>query len=44
VPRREGQAVADPYYGSDSDFDITWRDVTEAARALADKLAKEEAA
>jgi protein-tyrosine phosphatase len=44
VPGREGQAVADPYYGDDSHFDITWRDVTEAARALADRLAKEEAA
>ena len=43
VPGREGQAVADPYYGGDSHFDITWRDVAEAAKALADKLAKEEA-
>ena len=41
VPGRQGEAVADPYYGGDSHFDITWRDVTEAARALADKLAKE---
>jgi protein-tyrosine phosphatase len=44
VPGREGEAVADPYYGGDADFDITWRDVTEAARALADTLAREEAA
>lgn len=43
VPGREGEAVADPYYGADSHFDITWRDVTEAARALADKLAREKA-
>ena len=43
VPGREGEAVADPYYGGDSHFDITWRDVTEAARALADKLAREKA-
>jgi len=42
VPGREGQAVADPYYGGDSHFDSTWRDVIEAARALADKFAKEE--
>ena len=41
VPGREGQAVADPYYGGDSHFDATWRDVTEAARALARKLAEE---
>ena len=44
VEGREGQAVADPYYGGDSHFDATWRDVSEAARALADKLAREEAA
>ena len=39
VPGREGQAVADPYYGGDEHFDETWRDVAEAARALARKLA-----
>jgi protein-tyrosine phosphatase len=44
VPGREGQAVADPYYRGDSLYDITWRDVTEAARALADELAREKAA
>ena len=44
VPGREGEAVADPYYGDDSHFDTTWRDVAEAARALAAKLAREEAA
>ena len=44
VPGREGEAVADPYYGDDSNFDSTWHDVTEAARALAAKLAGEEAA
>ncbi|HYD13218.1 MAG TPA: low molecular weight protein-tyrosine-phosphatase [Allosphingosinicella sp.] len=44
VPGREGEAVADPYYGDDSHFDVTWRDVTQAARALADKLARQEAA
>jgi protein-tyrosine phosphatase len=41
VPGREGAAVADPYYGEDVDFDVTWRDVTEGARALAGKLAAE---
>ena len=35
VEGREGQAVADPYYGESGHFDETWRDVTEAARALA---------
>jgi protein-tyrosine phosphatase len=41
LPGREGQGVADPYYGDDSHFDTTWRDVTEAARALASTLAEE---
>jgi protein-tyrosine phosphatase len=43
LPGREGEGVADPYYGDDRDFDITWRDVTEAARALAHELQREEA-
>lgn len=43
VPGREREAIADPYYGDDADFDITWRDVTEGARALAGKLHREEA-
>jgi protein-tyrosine phosphatase len=38
VPGREGQPVADPYYGDDSHFDETWRDVTQGARALAREL------
>lgn len=38
VAGRAGQAVADPYYGEDSHFDETWRDVTEGARALAGRL------
>jgi protein-tyrosine phosphatase len=42
VPGREGEAIADPYYGDDSHFDITWRDVTEGARMLADELQREE--
>jgi protein-tyrosine phosphatase len=41
VPGREGQAVADPYYGGERHFDATWRDVSEAAQALARKLAEE---
>jgi protein-tyrosine phosphatase len=39
VPGREGEAVADPYYGGESHFDATWRDVTEGARGLARALA-----
>jgi protein-tyrosine phosphatase len=41
VPGREGQAVADPYHGGDSHFETTWRDVTQAARALARTLAEQ---
>ena len=39
VPGREGQSVADPYYGGEEHFDATWGDVTAGARALATKLA-----
>lgn len=35
VPGRAGQAVADPYFGDEAGFDLTWRDVTVAAEALA---------
>lgn len=38
VPGREGQAVADPYYGGEAHFDATWADVAAGARALAEKL------
>jgi protein-tyrosine phosphatase len=41
VAGREGEAVADPYHGGDAHFDVTWRDVSEGARGLADRLAKE---
>jgi len=34
VPGREGQGVADPYTGTDTDFDQTWADVTAAAAGL----------
>lgn len=34
VPGREGQAVADPYFGEDDGFVQTWRDVSQAALAL----------
>lgn len=40
VPGRRGQAVADPYYGDDSHFDVTWKDVAAGAAALARKLAE----
>jgi len=34
VPGREGQAVADPYYGDDAGFAVTWGDVSAAAAAI----------
>ena len=39
VPGREGEAVADPYYGGDSHFDVTWQDVLVGARGLAQAIA-----
>ena len=35
VGGREGEGVADPYYGGDAGFDETWRDVEAGARGLA---------
>ena len=32
VEDREGQPVADPYFGNDDGFDVTWADVTAGAR------------
>ena len=37
---REGEGVADPYYGDDRHFDATWADVAAAARGLADRIAQ----
>ena len=41
VEGRQGDPVADPYYGEAEHFDQTWRDVTEGAEALARRLARE---
>ena len=41
VEGREGEAVADPYYGEEAHFDVTWRDVVAGAEALARKIAAE---
>ena len=38
VEGRAGQAVADPYFGEDDGFDVTWAEVTAGARALAAEL------
>ncbi|MFC7499838.1 low molecular weight protein-tyrosine-phosphatase [Enterovirga sp. GCM10030262] len=39
VEGREGQAVADPYYGEEEHFDAAWADVMEGAKGLARKIA-----
>jgi protein-tyrosine phosphatase len=39
VEGREGQAVADPYYGEESHFDAAWADVVAGAEGLARKIA-----
>lgn len=36
---RGGEAVADPYYGDESGFDITWSDVEAGAKGLARTIA-----
>jgi len=40
VKNRRGQAVADPYYGDQAGFEITWNDVQQGAAALATLLHK----
>jgi len=37
---RQGEAVADPYYGDAAGFETTWADVTQGARGLARHLAE----
>jgi protein-tyrosine phosphatase len=39
VEGSEGQAVADPYYGDEAGFLVTWNEVSQATRALVHKLA-----
>jgi protein-tyrosine phosphatase len=38
VEGREGEAVADPYYGGEDGFEVTWADVTVGAQGLARHL------
>ena len=38
VPGREGQAVADPYFGGEAEFEAAWRDVASATEALVARL------
>ncbi|WP_288947615.1 low molecular weight protein-tyrosine-phosphatase [uncultured Paracoccus sp.] len=42
VPGREGQSVADPYFGEAGGFDITWHDVTAGAHALLQRIIGQE--
>lgn len=41
LPGREGDAVADPYYGDIADFEACWREVEAATQALATRLAQD---
>jgi protein-tyrosine phosphatase len=41
VAGREGEGVADPYYGGMADFERTWAEVTAGVRALARLLLEE---
>jgi protein-tyrosine phosphatase len=38
IEGRRGEAVADPYYGDEARFAVTWADVTEASRNLAERI------
>jgi protein-tyrosine phosphatase len=40
VDGRAGEAVADPYYGGDEGFAVTWAEVATGAAALAERIAK----
>ena len=40
VPTREGQAVADPWYGDQDAFEVTWKLVSDAADRLVAQLAE----
>lgn len=40
VEGREGQAVTDPWFGDEAGFDVTWTEVTAAARALARRFSR----
>lgn len=39
VDGRQGEPVADPYYGEAMHFDQAWRDVTQGAKALVRRIA-----
>ncbi len=41
VPGRKGEAVADPYFGGEEGFEVTWSDVTVGAQAFARHLRRQ---
>jgi protein-tyrosine phosphatase len=41
VPGREGTGVNDPYYGVEAGFEVTWADVSAAARAIVASLERQ---
>lgn len=43
IPGMAGQDVEDPYFGGPEGFEVTWRQVSEAARNLVDALLQERA-
>jgi protein-tyrosine phosphatase len=44
VAGRAGEAVADPYYGGEKEFALTWSEVATGTAALAERIAKTKAA
>ncbi|CAN5134812.1 low molecular weight protein-tyrosine-phosphatase [soil metagenome] len=41
VEGRQGRSVADPYYGDDAGFEVTWRDVVAGAKGLVKRIEAE---
>lgn len=40
ISGREGEPVADPYYGDEAGFEVSWADVSAAARAIVATLGR----
>jgi protein-tyrosine phosphatase len=38
VEGRQGKSVADPYYGDEAGFEVTWADAVAGAKGLADRI------
>ncbi len=41
VEGRRGEAVADPYFGDEAGFDVTWADAVAGAKGLADRIERQ---